>query len=196
MTAQHAIQGTDRRVRTVAIIPAENPMGNIANKAYNEGAREELLRQLTVGHYRFFNENSLMVYNISLEGTLYLCHRYNQESVIFVNMQNDGDISYQYWQGDDDHSQLRLQREEHEIVDATEDDNYYTHISKHFRFGIPFFEHVTKICDDLALRENTIDVDKLITESLESNRTGKSKYLKRGLLYGKYIVQKQGLLFP
>ena len=191
--AQQAIQGTNRRVRTMAIISAENPMGNVMDDEYNERSMEELVRQLTIGHYRYFRvkgnydgfENSLMVYNISLEDTLYLCYKYNQESVIFVDMRNDGDISYQYWQGDNDHSQLRLQREEHEIVDATEDDNYYTQISKHFKFRIPFFEHVTKICDDLALRENTIDVDRLITESLESNRAGKSRYLKRGLLYGK-----------
>lgn len=190
--ATQAIHGTNRRVRTMAIISAENPMGTIMNKEYNQQAKEELERQLTIGNYRFFKvkgnydgiENSLMVYNISIEDTLYLCYKYNQESVIFVDMQNDGEVSYQYWQGNDNHSPLKLQHEEHEIVDATDDDNYYTQISKHFKFRIPFFEHVMKICDDLVLRENIIDVDKVITETLEPNRTGKSKYFKRGQLYG------------
>ena len=191
--AQQAIKGTNRRVRTMAIISAENPMGKTMSKEYNKQASEELERQLSIGHYRYFRvkgnydgiENSLMIYNISLEDTLYLCYKYNQESVIFVDMQNDGEVSYQYWEGDDNHSQLKLQHEEHEIVNATDDDNYYTQISKHFKFRIPFFEQVEKIYNDLALRENDIDVDRIITESLESNRTGKSKYFKRGLLYGK-----------
>lgn len=193
--AQQAIQGTNRRVRTMAIISAENPMGKSADKEYNQQASNELERQLSIGHYKYFKvkgnydgiENSIMVYNITIEDTLYLCYKYNQESVIFVDMQNDGEVSYQYWEGDDKHSQLKLQHEEHEIVDATDDDNYYTQISKHFKFRIPFFEQVKKIYDDLALRENTIDIDKIITESLEPTRTGKSKYFKRGQLYGKIL---------
>ena len=196
--AQQAIQGTNRRVRTMAIISAENLMGNTMSNEYNQQAREELERLLAIGHYRYFKvkgsydgiENSVMIYNISIEDTLYLCYRYNQESVIFVDMQNDGEISYQYWQGDDNSSQLKLQHEEHDIIDATDDGNYYTQISKKLKFRIPFFEHIKKINDDLSLRKNSIDVDRLITESLESNRTGKSKYIKRGQLYGKYKPSK------
>ena len=196
--AQQAIQGANRRVRTMAIISAENPMGKKMNDEYNQQAREKLERQLAIGHYRYFKakgnydglENSVMIYNISIEDTLYLCYKYNQESVIFVDMQKDGEISYQYWQGDDNSSQLKLQHEEHEIVDATDDDNYYTQISKKFKFRIPFFEHIKKIKDDLSLRENYIEVDRLITESLESNRTRKSKYFKRCQLYGKYKPSK------
>ena len=195
---QQAIQGTNRRVRTMAIISAENPMGNTMNNEYNQQAREELERQLAIGHYRYFKvkgnydgiENSVMIYNISIEDTLYLCYKYNQESVIFVDMQNDGEISYQYWQGDDNSSQLKLQREEHEIVDATDDDDYCTQISKKFKFRIPFFDHIKEINYDLSLRENDIDVDRLITECLESNRTRKSKYIKRGQLYGKHKPSK------
>lgn len=182
-------QGTNRRVRTMAIISPEKPM----DKEYNQQAMDELLEELTIGHYKFFKEkgnydgieNSLMIYNISIEDTLWLCYKYNQGSVIFVDMQNDGEISYQYWEGYDNNSPLKLQHEEHEIVDATDADNYYTQISKHFKFRIPFFEHVKKIYDGLALRENRIDVDRLITESLERNRTSKSKYFNRGMLYGK-----------
>lgn len=191
--AQQAIQGTNRRVRTMAIISAQNPMGRKASKEYNQTASEELERQLAIGHYKYFKtkgnydgiEYSLMIYNISLEDTLYLCYKYNQQSVIFVDMQNDGEVSYQYWEGDDDNSPLQLKNEKHEIVNATNDDNYYTQVSRHFKFRIPFFEHINKIHSELMDKENDIDVDKLITETLEQDRTGKSKYFKRCQLYGK-----------
>ena len=186
--AQQAIQGTNRRVRTVAVISAENPAGNTMGEEHNRQAMDKLEKELAVGHYKYFKkgvENPVMIYNISVEDALDLCCRYNQESVIFVDMQNDGEVTYQYWQGGDNHSPLKLRHEEHEIPDATDKEHYYTRISEKFKFGMPFLEHIRKINDELSLRDNDMAVDRLITESLEPNRTGKSKYFKRGVLYGK-----------
>lgn len=194
--AQQAISGTNRRIQTMAIISAENPMGMVADEEYNKQSTEELIRQLTVGHYKYFvtkgkygtPEKSVMVYNITLEDTLYLAYRYNQESVIFIDMQNGNEVSYQYWEGDDHNSPLKLQHEENKIIDATNDDDFYTQISRHFKFRIPFFEQINRIKEELQLKENKFDVDRLIIESLDNKRTGKSRYIKRGQLYGKKII--------
>ena len=190
--AQQAIKGKNRRVLTMAILSAENPMGMKADKKYNNESNDELLRHLTIGHYKFFKtkgnydgfENSIMIYNIDIDDALYLAYKYNQESLIFVDMQKDDSVSYQFWKGDDNNSKLKLQHEKHEIIDVTDADDYYTQISKHFKFRIPFFEQVEQIHQELLLKENKYNVDRMIVESLDSKRTGKSKYVIRGELYG------------
>lgn len=190
--AQQAIKGKNRRVLTMAILSAENPMGMKADKKYNNESNDELLRHLTIGHYKFFKtkgnydgfENSIMIYNIDIDDALYLAYKYNQESLIFVDMQKDDSVSYQFWKGDDNNSKLKLQHEKHEIIDVTDADDYYTQISKHFKFRIPFFEQVEQIPQELLLKENKYNVDRMIVESLDSKRTGKSKYVIRGELYG------------
>lgn len=193
--AQQAIYGKNRRVKTMAIISAQNPMGSNGNdlpKYYNKSSHEELLQHLKIGHYRYFvtpgkyetPETSVIVYNISLEDTLYLCYRYNQESVIFIDIQGD-DVSYQYWEGDDHQSPLKLQHERHEIINATNDDDFYTQISKKFKFRIPFFESIKNYLNYLDERSNILNVDQLIDESLDNKWNGKHKYYCRGKINGK-----------
>lgn len=194
--AQQAIQGKNRRVKTMAIISAQNPMGTDGSelpKDYNKESHEELLHQLKVGQFRYFvtdgkygtRETSVIVYNISLDDTLYLCYHYNQESVIFVDMTDENEVSYQYWEGDDHTSRLRKQYEEHEIIDATNNEDYYTKISKHFKFRIPFFESVCSYTAELNERSRYYDVNRLIDECLESGWSGKHKYFNRGKINGK-----------
>ena len=144
---QQAGNGTNRRIRTMAVISAANPMNDNGGRRPNE----KLIRQLAVGHYRFFevmgSENSVMVYNISLDDTQSLCRKHDQECVLFVDLTGGGEVPGQ--------------------------------------FEELFLEHVRKICEDLASRENRMDVDRLLTESMNPCRTGKSRYMKRGQLYGK-----------
>jgi len=192
--AQQAIYGLNRKVKTLAIISTENPMSKVISKEENEKQREKLLYNLKVGHYLYFEtrgkyntlENSVIVYNISLEETLDLCHRYNQQRVIFVDMTDEeGQVSYQYWERTEEDLELKLTHEEHRIVNATNDDDFYTKISKHFKFRIPFFEHVESINNLLSEKAKKYDVDNLIGESLNQSRTGYSRYMIRGKLYGK-----------
>lgn len=193
--AQRAIMGNNPKIRTIAIISAQNPMGCDGSGLpdnYNQNAHEDLIHTLKIGHYRYFEtpgkygtpEQSVMVYNISLEDTLFLTYKYNQESVIFIEI-NGNNISYQYWEGDDHNSPLRIQREETEIVDATKDDDAYTKISNKFKFRIPFFESIKKYESHLNERSRYYNVDKLIDECLDSKWSGKHKYYCRGKLNGK-----------
>ena len=56
----------------------------------------------------------------------------DQESVIFVDMTNGNNVSYQYWEGEDHQSPLKMKYEKHEIVNATNDADFYTKISRNF----------------------------------------------------------------
>lgn len=192
--AQQAILGKNHRVKTLAIISAENPMGMKASREYNDRSTEEMINSLKIGHYKWFKvkglynnpENSVIIYNISLEDTQFLCYKYNQESVVFVDMTSpDGEISYQYWEGNDHNSKLILKHEEHRLVNAQNDSDYYTEICRHFKFRIPFFEHYKHIHKVLDETSKEYDVDKLLDESLGDNYTGYHKYLCRAKIYGK-----------
>lgn len=189
--AQQAIKGLNRRVKTMAIISAENPMAQDLGKEYNTKATEDLIRNLRVGNYRYYltkgkygnPENSVMIYNISLDDTIKLAYQYNQESVIFVDMTKDGEVSYQYWEGDDHNSPLKKQHEEHEIVDATNDEDLYTKVSRHFKFRIPFFESLEKFNKVVQKTSQFHDVDRLISESLNKKYVPKHQWYSRGHCY-------------
>lgn len=191
--AQQAIVGQNHRVKTMAIISPENPMGMKAPKEYNEKSMEEMINSLKIGHFKWFKvkglyndpENSLIIYNISLDDTLHLCYKFNQESVVFVDMTSpDGKISYQYWEGDDHNSPLKLQKERNEIVDAQNDSDYYTKICRFFKFRIPFFEHFEHINTVLYESSKKYDVDRLLDESMNDKFTGHHKYICRAKIYG------------
>lgn len=194
--AQQAIQGKNRRVKTIGIISAQNPMGKTASKEYNKEAQEKLVGNLKIGRFMYFvtdglygsPEKSVMVYNISLDDLLHLASKYKQESVIYVDIMDENSISYQYWEIEPNSGNYVKQHEESELVDATNDDDYYTKISKHFKFRIPFFEHINYINNVLNERNAKIDVDRLINESLDSSYTGGHKYKCRGDLYYKRNV--------
>ena len=159
---------------------------------YNENAHKDLLNTIKIGHYRYFEtlgkygmpEQSVMIYNISIEDTLFLAYKYNQESVVFIEINGD-EISYQYWEGDNHNSPLKKQREEREIVDATNDDDVYTQISRKFKFRIPFFESIKEYEAHLNERSKYYNVDQLINECLDNKWSGKHKYFCRGKLNGK-----------
>ena len=191
--AQQAILGNNKRVKTICIMSAENPMGQQMDKEYNKNSVEQLIHQLQIGGFKWFKtkglygspENSIMIYNISLEDSKMLAYQYNQESMIFIDITNEGEISYQYWEGDDHNSQLKLQHEEHEIVNAQNDNDYYTAISKHFKFRIPFFESYKKVADTLNEKaEKYSNIAKMIDESMDMRYTGKHRYITRWKLYG------------
>lgn len=194
--AIQSIQSRNHKIRTIGIISAENPMGQVASSEYNKNATEDLIKNLKIGHYQYFivkgmygsPEISVMVYNISIDDMLKLCYTYNQESMIFIDMTNGDDVSCQYWEGDDHNSKLKLQREEHRFIDATDDNDFYTQISREFKFRIPFFECVKHTISLIEKNSNKYDVDKLINECIDNKYTGKHKYICRCKLYENKII--------
>lgn len=188
--AQQAIQSKNRKIKTIVIISAQNPMGNVSIEEYNKDAHNDLLKSLKIGQFRYFETNglygspekSVLVYNISLDDTLFLCYKYSQESVIFIDMTDDNQISYQYWEGDKHNTPLKLQHEENEIVGTTNEKDYYTKILNKFKFRIPFFEDIQRYNTELIECSKHNDVDYLIEIILSDKKTRYSKYMHRGKL--------------
>lgn len=203
---QKAIQSLNmrnKRVRTIAILTSENPMGKSLSKKVNLELRNRLERYLRDGYYAWFpvrgqygnRENSYMIYNISLEDALNIGYRYNQESVIFIEKDND-EVLYQYWEREEDGEyELTHSREDYLNMDDAED--FYTQVSRNFKFQIPFFdgsdenqeimnEQIDYLNEVVQGRVNSDkSIEHKIEMTLESNRSGSSKYRHRGSLYGR-----------
>lgn len=190
--AVQAVQGRNRKVKTIGIISAQNPMGQKASKEYNDSSHEDLLRNLKIGHYQYFvtdgkygdPETSVMVYNISLEEMINLCYRYNQESMIFIDMTDGNEVSCQYWEGADKTSKLEKAREVHKFINAENDDDFYTKVGREFKFRIPFFENIRKVVGTIERNASKYDVDSLVNECISDKYVGSHKYFCRCKLYG------------
>lgn len=55
--------GKNRKVKTLAIISAQNPMGMESSKEYNDNAQRELIENLENGKYRYFVTKGLRTVN-------------------------------------------------------------------------------------------------------------------------------------
>jgi len=183
----HAMQANRQRVKSLAIFNMENPQ-----RAHP--STDAMLRHLQIGHYTFYvaagvgeaSEKKVIVYNISLEAALKLCETYSQESVIFIDMSSDdGYVSEQHWAWEASRLALELRHEEQKNVDAANDADYYTQISTQFNLEATIMEQVAGIYKLLSEKTDRIDVARLINESLDDRRTGYSKYMIRGKLYGR-----------
>lgn len=208
---QKAIQSLNmknKRVRTICITTSENPMGRLLSKKENLELRQRLEKYLSDGYYAWFpirgqynnRENSYMIYNISLEDSLYICKRYNQQSFIFIEKDED-EALYQYWEKEEDGDyELVHSRTCYLNMDDAED--FYSQISRNFKFQIPFFDgsdenqdtmneqinYLNEVVQERIKDEDSIDYK--IEMTLESNRTGSSKYRHRGSLYGRRFGRK------
>ena len=151
---------------------------------------------LTVGNYRYFNvtdsysifERPIVIYNISIKEALLIGRRFGCADILFVDMTNDNEVCHQIWTKDEQELHHDMKLAQLKSVRATNADEYYIQVSGCFQHQLPIVEHIQKINAGLALRETIFDVARLIQESLDQNRTGYSRYCKRGQLYGKWVV--------
>lgn len=184
-------QKSNRKIRTIGIISAEKPTGQVASNEYRKPAPENMIKNLKIGHYQYFitqgmygsAETSVMVYNISLSDLIKLCHTYNQESMAFIDMTNGNEVTCQYWEGEGHNFKLKFQHEEHRLIEATDDEDFYTQISREFKFRIPVFECAKNTISLINSNNVKYDVNKLIDECIDNKYTGKHKYVCRCKLY-------------
>ena len=202
---QKAIQTLNmknKRVKSFALLTSENPMGRELSKRDNKELRDRLENYLSDGNYAWFpvrgqygsRENSYMIYNISLDDTLEIGYKFNQESVIFVERDKE-EVLYQYWEKDES-GEYELAHTREEYLDMVDSDDFYTQISRNFKFQIPFFdgsdenkeimnEQIRYLNDVLDSRNySNENIENKIEMTLESDRSGSSKYRHRGSLYG------------
>lgn len=212
--AQRAING--KYVRAMAILTSENPMGNPYPEGlktredesghtmeFNMGRRDDLEMRLSTGYYSYFKvkgqygskEKSYIIYNIPLSDTLYLGQRYNQESVIFIQIEDDGNVSYEYWKQNGD-GNFSMTHKRTKYIDMSDADDLFTKISRKFKFQIPFFdgsdENGNELNEQIAALYDKVQSKGLTNEEvnrrtlrvIDENLTGKARYASRGTLYG------------
>ena len=213
---QKAVQSMNGRnvIKTMAILTSENPRyadvmdpndkdekGN-QRKNYgeeNSKRRTDLEKTLKTGHFAWFpvkgqyfgKENSYIIYNISLEDTLYLGEKYGQESVIWI----DG-TKCQYWEQEGDGKYVMThERDMSQRLDMGDADNLYTQISRAFKFQIPFFDGSDENKDEFEKMNeyvNAVVSKRILNESeierrIETCLVGKSgfnRYANHSKLYG------------
>ena len=201
--AARAMNG-DNNIRTIAILTSENPryddvMSDREKEAYdndydlnqpyygddNAERRNNLEKHLKVGHYAWFpvkgqyegKENSYMIYNISLDDALYLGKKYGQQSIIFI----DG-THCEYWeQLGDGKFRLTHEREMSQRIDMSDADDFFTQISRAFKFQFPFFDGSDENKEELEEMNNYVNMTvrkRIINESEAAHRLDSCLYAK------------------
>ena len=155
--------------------------------------------KLAIGHYAWFpvkgqyegKENSYIIYNISLDNALYLGRESGQESIIFIEGGH-----CQYWeQKGDGKYQMTHERDMHQRLDMSNADDYYTQLSRAFKFQIPFFDGSDEnkgIMNESIKYVNRVihtrfadlnEADRRIDTTLNA-KSGYNRYANRAQLYG------------
>ena len=197
--AQAAMMGKRKNsIRTMCVVSPENPMGVKASPEDNAERRKKFCEYMQNGHIPYYQtrgkykdpENSFILYNISQGDAAAIAAMFEQESFIFVELSpEDNRYRYQYWECVDPKKGYRKTKEEEEYVDATNDQDMYTAISRKFKFRIPFvFECAETLGRIMAEHINeTEELERRLSAVVSENRTGYSKYMSRGFLYGKHV---------
>lgn len=192
------------KIKTFAIFTAENPNKVKAqrndNLEYNK-TLQRTLRTMTTRGFQYYKvkgkydnvEHSYIVYNLSLEDAKNICKAFGQQSFIYVLNEN-GHLSFQFWanQSRSSYSYKKVD-EKDTYVDDENFENYYTQISKDFKFNIPFdvFEVAPS---EMIEKMETIEqkdsqyskyLDDNILESIDDSVTSNTRMLARSRLYGK-----------
>lgn len=200
--ATAALNGANSNIRTMAILTSDNPRYEVSSEVGNVDnakRRNDLERNLKIGHYAWFpvkgqyegKENSYIIYNISLDNALYLGRKYGQESIIFM----DGGHC-QYWEqkGDGKYT-MTHEREMHQRLDMANADDYFTQVSRAFKFQLPFFDGSDE--NQQTMNESIKYVDKVIKLHVKdlneakrridtslNAKSGYNRFCNRGQLYG------------
>ena len=179
--AQQALDGRLKNVKTFCIMSAENPMGNELSREENAERRNELETYLSNANYPWFRikgkygneEKSHMIYNITQSDAERLGKMFDQESIIFSDLNDDGEISYTYLEKGED-GEYQKTHERGEYIDMSDADDFFSKISRKFKFQIPFFDG----SDDEPAEETLAEQFKKINEKVESKFIDESRLNK------------------
>lgn len=199
--ASAALNGQNSNIKTMAILTSENPRYDVTsdgNNMTNTDRRENLEKDLKLGHYAWFpvkgqyegKENSYIIYNISLDNALYLGRKFGQESIIFI----DGSHC-EYWEQSGDGKYKKThEREMSQRLDMSDADDYFTQVSRAFKFQLPFFDGSDDNKDAMGesfnytvnvISKNIKSIDeakKRVMNSIDST-SGYNRFCNRGELY-------------
>lgn len=187
-----------KKLKADASFDADRYIGN--NSQYFSA--DDIERAVRNGHWHYYRvkgvydnvEHSLLVYNITLGDAKELSAKYHQQSFIF-GTNTDGVLKFEFWANESKkgYSYRKVdERDNFELLDA-DADNYYTQISRDFKFNIPFevfevaademVESINKKNERLNWTEEAIM--ECIEESVNEEITGKYRYYARSTLWNR-----------
>ena len=202
--AQQALDGRLKNVKTFCIMSAENPKGEALPPEENAKRRNELETYLSNANYPWFrikgkyinDEKSHMIYNITRSEAERLGKMFNQEGIIFSELDADGAIHYLYLEKGDN-GEYQKTHERNEYIDMSNADDFFSRISRKFKFQIPFFdgsdeetaemmaEHINKInekVDSKFIDESRLN--RYLSNMVNEKKTAKCRWEARGNLFG------------
>ena len=202
--AQQVLDGRLKNVKTFCIMSAENPMGNQLPPEDNAKRRNELETYLSNANYPWFrikgkygnDEKSHMIYNITRSDAERLGKMFNQQSIIFSELNENGEVSYLYLERGND-GEYQETHKRNEYIDMGNADDFFSNISRKSKFQIPFFdgsdeevgemisEHFKMINE--KVESKFIDesrLDKYLSNVVNEKKTAKCRWEARGNLFG------------
>lgn len=151
--AKLSLKGYKKGVVTLGIVSPENPLGKKASDKENQKKKEEFLKEVSrlkipkkelIGFYGG-EENSFLLFNVSLETIKYFAQKYEQEFFIFGSVSFDHVVHYKYYEVVDKNSsplEYVLKNRAKEVLEKKDAKNFYSVIKskegRNYKFTIPF----------------------------------------------------------
>ena len=172
---------TSGKIRTFAVLSAENPMGmKFSAKENNDNTRElkSKLKEMGIQYVpiegKYGNiEHSFMLFNITREDAQYLAEWFEQESFFFGINTSPATLIY-YETSESDPSKYRKVEENNKISNESDADDFFSrHGDFKFKFDLDYFKESV-----IELASKIINEDAL-EKSLQEERTMKSRFIHR-----------------
>lgn len=200
-------KGGNGRVKTFAIISAENPMGLPFSREENNKRDEKFKDELRSGNYSYNiqkgmygqKENSFMVYNISLNSAYSISQKYAQESFFYCEFDEKG-LRFDYYSCAYNGRKERYLKTsdyhsiKYDFIESsyafTDKGDYYTAIGRNFKFSIQMKEFgnvadaLTKSINDKMVERGYTDdiVESYISDCVSDSVSSYSQWKLRGHL--------------
>ena len=169
------------KIRTFAVLSAENPMGmknSAKEKNNNTKELKAKLKEMGIQYVpiegKYGNiEHSFMLFNIARDDAQYLAEWFEQESFFYCINTSQATLIY-YETSEDDPSKYRKVEENNKISNESDADDFFSrHGDFKFKFDMDYFKESV-----LRLSESIIN-EKELELSLQENRTMKSRFIHR-----------------
>lgn len=193
-------------IHTILVLTAEDSDSKQATNQFNKKARHSLLSNIKDGGYAYVpaigkfgnTEHLYAVFNMSVNSAMIICGNYQQTSLVYSELKDDGSIHSEYYEKLDD--SLPYDKRTNNYVKKDECDTWedrsdaegnFTIIGNKFKYSIPFpmFDTVNEtICKNLSIAvaiekergNKSINESELLDFTI--NRVGQSPYLWRKAL--------------
>ena len=169
------------KIRTFAVLSAENPMGMKNSASENNKNTAELkskLKELGVQYVpiegKYGNiEHSFMLFNIAREDAQYLAEWFEQESFFFCINGSPATLIY-YETSESDPSKYRKVEESKNITNESDADDFFSrHGDFKFKFDLDYFKESVKVIASKIINEDALE------KSIQEDRTMKSRFIHR-----------------